>query len=725
MSIRRLTHSLFCAALLCVLPLPAAHAQDVPAPATNQTASGGLAPMQANGVALAPQLGWSSWSFVRKNPTEANIEAQAKAMHDSGLVAHGFTYLNIDDFYYLNPANTVDSGGRWAIDPAHFPHGMATVANYVHGLGEKFGMYLTPGIPVAAYQQNTPIAGTTWHARDVVSDTSKYETNYNFGNGSMYYIDYAKNPAAAQAFLNSWANLLASWGVDYIKLDGVGDWDIPDVQHWSQALNQAGRPIHFELSNSLALSDAAIWKQYTNGWRIDGDVECYCNTLTNWNNVAQRFGDIPNWTDWASAGGWNDPDSLEIGGSNTGLTADERRTAMTLWAVSASPITLGTDLTTLTSDDLSLLTNDEVLAVDQRGNAARPVDRLTQSQTWATGNADGSYTVALFNLTGSTTTVTARWSDLGFGGSASVRDLWTHTDLGTATDTFSASLAPHASRLLRVVPTGAFHYTGMYYTIGNANGALDVTSSTDGSAVVQRPATGAADQQWQAVSTGAGTVKLVNRSSGRLLTVPNSSPGAALVQSHDTGAAAQWRVSGSTITSAQNGLVVGANSSAVVQAVASGSADQQWQLTPVVDAGTRYKLVNLNSGGRMDVDNDSTADGANVLQWENNQRTDQLWTLAPVGNGLYTITNVNSGKLLNVPGASTTQGTQLIQYHDDGSPNSRWRLVNAGPNRITIVSASSGLELDAYNNSLADGAAVLQWSDNGGANQKWTLVPSS
>jgi alpha-galactosidase len=718
LSFKRLTHSLFCAALLCLLPLPAAHAQ----PDQHQTTSGGLAPMQANGVAATPQLGWSSWSFVRSNPTEANIEAQAKAMHDSGLVAHGYTYLNIDDFYYLNPATTVDAGGRWAIDPAHFPHGMAPVAAYVHGLGEKFGMYLTPGIPVAAYQQNTPIEGTGWHARDIVSDTSRYETNYNFGNGSMYYIDFAKNPAAAQAFLNSWANQLASWGVDYVKLDGVGDWDIPDVQHWSQALNQAGRPIHFELSNSLALSDAATWKQYANGWRIEGDVECYCSTLTNWNNVAQRFGDLPNWTDWAGAGGWNDPDSLEIGGSNTGLTADERRTAMTLWSITASPITLGTDLTALTADDLSLLTNDEVLAVDQRGNAARPVDRLTQSQTWATGNADGSYTVALFNLTGSTATVTARWSDLGFGGTASVRDLWTHTDLGTATNTFSASLAPHASRLLRVVPAAGFHYTGMYYTVGNANGALDVTSATDGSAVVQRPANGATSQQWQAVNTGAGTVKLVNRSTGRLLTVPNSTPGATLVESHDTGSAAQWRVSGNTITSAANGLVVGANAT---QAVGTGSTDQQWQLTPVIDAGTRYKLVNLNSGGRLDVDNDSTADAAKVLQWEDNEQADQLWTLAPAAGGLYTVTNVNSGKLLNVPGGSTTQGTQLIQYHDDGNTNSRWRLADAGPNRLTITSAASGLLLDVYNNSLTDGAAVIQWSANNGANQRWTLIPAS
>src|SRR5882757_10265859 len=148
-----------------------------------------LARAEANGVATSPQMGWSSWSFIRQHPTEAVIEAQAKAMHDSGLVSHGYTYLNVDDFYYLNPGTTVDQFGRWVTDSAKFPNGMAAVASYVHSLGEKFGMYLTPGIPVAAYQQNTPIEGTSFHARDIVSNTTNFETNYNFGNGSMYFID--------------------------------------------------------------------------------------------------------------------------------------------------------------------------------------------------------------------------------------------------------------------------------------------------------------------------------------------------------------------------------------------------------------------------------------------------------------------------------------------------------------------------------------------------------
>jgi alpha-galactosidase len=408
---------------------------------------------EVNGAALTPQAGWSSWSFIRKNPTEANIEAQAAALASTGLVSHGFTYVNIDDFYYLSPGSNVDSYGRWVIDTSKFPDGMKAVGDYVHGKGEKFGMYLTPGIPVAAYNQNTPILGTSYHARDIVSDTTHYEKNYNFGDGSMYFIDYNKNPAAAQAFVNSWADLLASYGVDYLKMDGVGPDDTADVQHWSQALNQSGRTIHFQLSNSLDVNQGAVWKQYSNGWRIDGDVECYCSTLTNWNNVSQRFNDLPAWVRYDSPGGWGDPDSIEVGnGSSDGLTVDERRTQLTLWSISAAPLVLGTDLTHMDSTDLSLLTNDEVLGVDRNGRPAHPVTQGTQQQTWWAYNGDGTYTVGLFNLAGSTANVTANWSDLGFTGSAGVRDLWSHTDLGSFGNSFTASVPSHGSRLLRVTP---------------------------------------------------------------------------------------------------------------------------------------------------------------------------------------------------------------------------------------------------------------------------------
>ena len=408
-----------------------------------------------NGAALKPQMGWSSWSFIRHNPTEADIEAQALAMHSSGLQAHGYQFVNVDDFWYKCP-NTVDSFGRWAVDTSKFPNGIDAVATYVHGLGLKFGIYVTPGIPFEAVTLNTPIEGTPYHAQDI-ANTSVIEKNYNCHQ--MYGIDYTK--PGSQEFINSWANEFAAWGADYLKLDGVGTWDIPDLQAWSKALVASGRLIHLELSNNLAFTSATTWQQYANGWRIEGDIECYCNStggsypLTSWSRVARRFSDDPKWAPFGGPGGWNDLDSLELGnGSNDGLTPDQRQTHMTLWAMAAAPLILGSDLTNLDPFDLSMMTNDEVLAVDQAGIPASPLVAGATQQVWRARQPDGSYYVALFNLdTVNSASVSVTWSQLGFSAPATVRDLWSHTDLGTFASGFGATLNPTASRLLKVVPS--------------------------------------------------------------------------------------------------------------------------------------------------------------------------------------------------------------------------------------------------------------------------------
>ncbi|GCF10233.1 cellulose binding domain-containing protein [Dictyobacter arantiisoli] len=409
-------------------------------------------PLENNGLAQTPLMGWSSWSSIRNNPSEAAIKTQAQAMA-STLKSYGYTYINLDDFWYLNPTTTVDQYGRWATDTSRFPDGIAATASYMHNLGLKFGIYLTPGIPVAAVNQNTPIQGTSYHAADI-ADTSRHEVNYNYGNSAMYYINYSK--PGAQAFINSWANELASWGVDFLKIDGVGDADISDIQAWSTALKQSGRNIYFSLSNNLDVNNVSIWQQNTNGWRIDGDVECYCSTLVTWNSVLSRFNDAPRWVGDGKPGGWNDLDSLDVGnGSRDGLSNDERQTYMTLWSIESAPLSIGDNLTSLDSYGLSLLTNTEVIAVDQAGHQAHPISQASSQQVWFADNGDGSYTVGLFNLGGSTATVSVNWSSLGFSGPASVRDLWSHTNLGTITNSFSATLNAHASRLLKVTPGSA------------------------------------------------------------------------------------------------------------------------------------------------------------------------------------------------------------------------------------------------------------------------------
>ena len=447
------------AAVLAAIALAAFAAATAPAATASLSRT-----QEANGVGLTPAMGWSSWSFIRHDPTAADIEAQALAMKTSGLAKVGFDYVNVDDFWYQCPGSQgpdVDQYGRWVTDPSKFPpsgaeNGIQVVAEYVHRLGLKFGMYVTPGISDQAVAQHSPIEGTSYTADQIASGAR--ENNYNCGG--MQGIDYSQ--PGAQAFINSWADELASWGVDYVKLDGVGSFDIPDVQAWSQALEQTGRPVHLELSNSLNIADASTWAQYSNGWRTGGDIECYgCETggtsypLTDWASVSSRFSQVAQWQPYGGPGAFNDYDSLELGnGRNDGLTPDERQTQMSLWSLAASPLILGTDLTHLDPLDLSYLKNRAVLSVDQDSIDASRIASTTTAQVFAKTEPSGDVVVGLFNTGGGPEVVSTTASAIGLPAAGAYRldNLWTHqvTESGA---TIAADVPAHGVALFRVRPT--------------------------------------------------------------------------------------------------------------------------------------------------------------------------------------------------------------------------------------------------------------------------------
>jgi Alpha galactosidase A/Alpha galactosidase C-terminal beta sandwich domain/Fibronectin type III domain len=416
-----------------------------------------------------PYLGWSSWSlestnFPGVNPTgpasflnEANVIKQTDVVA-STLKSHGYQYINVDAGWM----GGFDNFARPLANATTFPDGMKFLGNYIHGKGLKFGAYLAVGLDLRAYNNgNTPIFGANnCFTRDLVFADLRTTNGWN----SSYKMDFAK--PCAQAYVNSIANELASWGVDFLKLDGVGPGSFQgganydntaDVAAWNTALTQTGRPIQFVISWSLSHRQDAVWKANTNGWRVDTDVECYCSTIVTWNNsVKARFNDVVQWIPDSGSGHFNNLDSLDVGvGSMDGVTDTERQTYMTLWAIEAAPLYAGDDLTKLDSYGLSLLTNDEVIAVDQAGIAARPVSQATNQQAWYARNADGSYTVALFNLGADQANVTAAFADLGISGTADVRDLWSHQDLGNATGSVQSSLAGHGSRLFRITPASS------------------------------------------------------------------------------------------------------------------------------------------------------------------------------------------------------------------------------------------------------------------------------
>ncbi|MGN6426189.1 MAG: X2-like carbohydrate binding domain-containing protein [Leifsonia sp.] len=408
--------------------------------------------------AAKPYMGWSSYSMqvYSGNPkwiTADQLLAQSDAMH-AKLQKAGYDYINVDSGW----TDHVDGNGRPAPSAELYPQGLQKVIDHVHANGQKFGLYLIPGISPAVYEKAYPIAnapGCTTH--DIVKQPLQQADYWKIG----YRIDFG-NPCA-QKYVDSVVDQLAAWGVNFLKFDsvtpgsGVSDLSLDardDVAAWSKALKSKG--IWFELSWALDIDYADTWKQYANGWRVEWDVECYCAgvALTQWDNIARLFPRAADWWRHAGPGGWNDFDSLDVGnGTMDGLTRDERRTATTLWAISAAPMYVGNDLTKLDAYGIDLLTNREVVAVNQAGTPAQPVSTATDKQVWYAPNADGSFTVALFNLGRTDADVTAKWSDIGLKGAASVRDLWAGTDLGTFASSFTGSTIPiHGVRLLKVTP---------------------------------------------------------------------------------------------------------------------------------------------------------------------------------------------------------------------------------------------------------------------------------
>ncbi|MFD4527545.1 alpha-galactosidase D [Streptomyces sp. NPDC058470] len=471
-----------------VIALTAGVATAVPA-AQAETPTPAAAPA-TTALAAKPFMGWSSWSMQSSkypglNPdgdysylTEANILKQADALA-AKLKPYGYEYVNIDAGWWMDKTwkSGFDQYGRQTPDPVRFPSGMKSVADHIHSKGLKAGIYLPVGLEKGAYNDGkTPI----WNAEGCTTADIVYsDLRTTNGWDSAYKIDFS-NPCA-QKYVDSQAQQFADWGYDFLKLDGVGPGsfksgdqynNVADVAAWQKAIATAGRPIHFEVSWSLDIAHAADWKQYSNGWRIDTDVECYCNTLVTWeNSVEDRWDDSPAWSNKAGPGGWNDLDAIDVGnGEMDGLTKAERQSYMTLWAINKSPLYTGDDLTKLDSYGVSLLTNKEVIAVDQSASpVARPVTSVNDQQVWGSKNADGSYTVALFNLGESPAAVTANWASFGFTGNASVRDLWNKSNLGTYQNKITATLPAHGSRLFTVKPGGTTLATTSYEAEAPAN----------------------------------------------------------------------------------------------------------------------------------------------------------------------------------------------------------------------------------------------------------------
>jgi alpha-galactosidase len=358
---------------------------------------------QATNIALTPPMGWNSWNHFHNKVDDATIRAQADAMVSSGMRDAGYTYVNIDDTWEgeRDRNGVIHSNSK-------FPD-MKALADFVHSKGLKIGIYSSPGPKTCA----------------------KFEGSYGH------------ELQDAQTF--------AAWGIDYLKYDLCGLRDqmkaagSPDVK-MRDALRSSGRPIVYSLCQ---YGNDAVWEWGAsvggNLWRTTGDINDHyarMETIGFGQAGLARF---------AAPGHWNDPDMLEVG--NGGMNTDEYRTHMSLWAILAAPLLAGNDLTTMTPETVALLTNKDVIAVDQ-DRAGRQGDRVSAEgpiEIWVRPLADGSKAVGIFNRHPSPLSATVDFKrQLGFNHAVKARDLWLQKDLENPGNSYTAKIPGHGVILLRV-----------------------------------------------------------------------------------------------------------------------------------------------------------------------------------------------------------------------------------------------------------------------------------
>ncbi len=421
---------------------------------------------QASSASHSPPMGWNSWDSYGTTVREEQVKANADVMARD-LASHGWQYIVVDIQWYEPNAQGHDyaPGAKLAMDqygrllPAvnRFPSsadgtGFKHLADYVHSNGLKFGIHIMRGIPRQAVAENLPIKGTQYHAADVAD-----KDNHCVWNPDMWGVDTTK--PGSQAYYDSLAELYASWGIDFIKADDMGShlYQPAEIKALALAIRKTGRPMVLSISPGPApLSEAEFFEKYAQMWRISDDF------WDDWKLLKKQFDYTRDWAEFVGKNNtWPDADMLPLGklrvtakeggGSPTKLTGDEQQTLMTLWCIFRSPLIFGGDLHSIDPATLALITNDEVLAVDQHSSGGHQSLEEGNLRAWIADVPNSSdHYLAVFNLGEATQSGNLAWSKLGLGAkSEEVRDLWSQTSLGRKNGV-EAQLRPHASVLYRI-----------------------------------------------------------------------------------------------------------------------------------------------------------------------------------------------------------------------------------------------------------------------------------
>ena len=366
-----------------------------------------------NGLAKTPPMGWNSWNKFGCDVSENLIREVAEAMVKSGMKDAGYEYVVIDDCWQVER----DAQGNIIPDPKRFPSGMKALADYIHSKGLKFGLYSDAGTLTCQKRPGS--------------------RGYEFQDARQY----------------------AAWGVDYLKYDWCSHGMQNSEASYSimrDALSKAGRPIVFSICEWGSTKPWLWARDVGNLWRSTGDIQDCWDCKKDWGGMG--FIHILDLQDglesYAGPGHWNDPDMLEVG--NGGMSVSEYRAHFSLWCVLAAPLMAGNDIRSMSPEIAAILTNKEVIAVDQDplGMQGRRVKRDGDFDVWAKQLADGGRAVALLNRSNAESQMSVSWSEIGYPNylSASVRDLWQQKDLGRRAGSFSATVPRHGVVMVRIKP---------------------------------------------------------------------------------------------------------------------------------------------------------------------------------------------------------------------------------------------------------------------------------
>jgi alpha-galactosidase len=375
--------------------------------------------LTSSALALTPPMGWNSWNKFACNVSEDMIKSMADAVVKSGMKDAGYQFVVIDDCWQVSR----DAHANIVADPQRFPRGMKAVGDYIHSLGLKFGIY---------------------------SDAGSKTCEGRPGGLGHEYQD---------------AITYAAWGVDYLKYD------------WCNATTQDAKASYANIRAALDASGRAIvlsicewgtakpwlWGKEVGGnlWRTTGDISDKWEGSTKWpdgtccsNGMLAIVDQQVGLASYAGPGHWNDPDMLEVG--NGGMSDTEYRSHFSLWAILAAPLIAGNDLRDMRPAIHDILTNKEVIAVDQDalGREGERVRKDGDLEVWAKQRQDGSRAVVLLNRGKAEQQITVDWKDLGYPNhlNAAVRDLWQHRELGKFTGKFSTQVASHGVVVVTVTP---------------------------------------------------------------------------------------------------------------------------------------------------------------------------------------------------------------------------------------------------------------------------------